>query len=303
MSVDVPTDLGLVRSFVAVAEELHFGRAALRLNVAQPPLSMRIKRLEGALQVRLFDRSRRHVALTEAGAFFLTRARSLLAEAERAQLETRRIARGEEGVLGVGYTPTATFEVLPRVLAAYRSARPRVRLELVEMRSSEQPDALHRGRIELGFVCGPLEAEGLVERVIRRERLVLALPSGHALARRARVPVTALRGVPIVRVRPDVEPAWAAASVAAVRRHGLSLDVVQETDTKIAQLGLVAAGVGGALVSESVAHLGRAGVVYRPLTGLDLQLPLALLCEPHPTARARELIEIAGRLPASPPVR
>jgi len=287
-------DLGLLRSFVAVAEELHFGRAARRLHIAQPPLSMRIKRLEAALDVRLLERSRRHVALTEAGVFLLERARALLAEAERARIETQRVGRGEEGVLCIGYTPTATFEVLPRVLAAYRARRPRVRLELREMRSPEQPDALRRGRIELGFVCAPVASEGLAERVLAHEGLVLALPERHPLASRRKVRAIDLEGLPFVRVRPDVEPGWAGTASAALRRHGVSPEVVQETDGKIAQLGLVAAGIGCALVSESMTRLGRAGVVYRPVVGLRVRLPLTLLSELQPSPRATELIESAA---------
>lgn len=286
-------DLTLLRSFVAVAEELHFGRAARRLHMAQPPLSMRIKRLEDGLGVRLLERSRRHVALTEAGAFLLSRARALLSEAERARHETQRVARGEGGILSVGYTPTATFEVLPRVLAALRKSRPDLRLELREMASPAQPEALRAGRIELGFACGPLQSEGVEEERLRDEALVLALPARHPLAKDRSVPVAALAALPFVLVRPDIEPAWAQASLAALRSRRVRLDVVQETDSKIAQLGLVAAGVGVALVSESVTRLGFRGVAYRPVAGLGLELPLVLLLPARATPRARECAGIA----------
>ncbi len=291
--MNAPADLTLLNSFVAVAEELHFGRAAQRLHIAQPPLSMRIRRLEEDLGVRLLERSRRHVALTEAGAFLLVRARDLLSEAERAQVETQRVARGEGGVLSIGYTPTATFDVLPKVLAAFRKRRPDVRLELREMASPEQPEALRRGRIELGFACGPVGADGLREDVLGREGLVLALPAGHALARERRVALRRLAALPFVLVRPEIEPAWAQASLAALREHRVAIDVVQEADSKIAQLGLVAAGVGLALVSESVQCLGRKGVVFRALTGLDLRLPLVLLSAEPSTPRARECAGLA----------
>src|SRR4051794_214677 len=108
-----------LRSFVAVAEELHFGRAAKRLHITQPPLSVQIRKLEEDIGARLFERDRRHVALTEAGAFFLERARHLLAETERTSLEASRIGRGEAGVLAIGYTPTATYEVLPPLLRTF----------------------------------------------------------------------------------------------------------------------------------------------------------------------------------------
>src|SRR6478609_1279055 len=126
-------ELRLLRSFVVVAEELHFGRAAKRLHISQPPLSTQIRTLEGRLGVRLFERDRRHVALTEGGRFLLERARHLLAEAERSSRELTRIARGESGVLSIGYTPTATYEVLPSLLRRYRASAPDVRFEFVEL--------------------------------------------------------------------------------------------------------------------------------------------------------------------------
>jgi DNA-binding transcriptional LysR family regulator len=158
----------LLRAFVAVAEELHFGRAAKRLHISQPPLSTQIRRLERQLEVRLFERDRRHVSLTEAGTFLLDRARHLLAETERARHEVRRIAQGEAGVLAIGYTPTAVYDLLPKLIPAFAKTRPDVRLELIEMRSAQQPDALRENRIEIGFACGPMSQPDLHERVLVR---------------------------------------------------------------------------------------------------------------------------------------
>jgi DNA-binding transcriptional LysR family regulator len=285
----------LLRAFVAVAEELHFGRAAKRLHISQPPLSMQIRRLELQLEARLFERDRRHVRLTEAGWFMLDRARHLLAETERARLEVRRIAHGESGVLAVGYTPTAMYELLPKLIPAFAKLRPDVRLELIEMRSALQPDALREHRIEVGFACGPLSQPDLHERVLVRERLIAALPASHPLARRSKLSVSALAGQPIVLVRRDVEPLWADASRAAIEGAGHALQVVQEADTKLALLGLVAASVGLSPVSSSMRHLGRRGVTFRDLTGLSLKLPLVSLAREQPSARAAELLQLAAR--------
>jgi DNA-binding transcriptional LysR family regulator len=285
----------LLRAFVAVAEELHFGRAARRLHISQPPLSMQIRRLERQLEAQLFERDRRHVALTEAGTFLLERARHLLAEADRARLEVRRIAQGDAGVLAIGYTPTAVYELLPNVIPMFRRARPNVRLELVELRSSHQPDALRERRIEVGFACGPLGQADLHERVLARETLVAAVPSKHPLARHMRISLAALAAEPIVLVRRDVEPIWADASSAAIAKAGHALRVVQETDTKLALLGLVAAGLGLSPVSSSMQHLGRRGVVFREITGLSIALPLVAVTAARPSARVRELLRLATR--------
>lgn len=298
----------LLRSFVAVAEELHFSRAARRLRISQPPLSVQIRRLEDELGVTLFDRDRRNVALTPAGAALLGRARHLLAEAERATVEVQRVARGERGVLTIGYAATATHQVLPRLVPRFAAAHPDLRLELMELPSPAQAPALREERIELGLACVPVDAPDLVETPLVHERLFVALPRRHPLARRALVPARSLDGVPMVGIRADIEPSWAQASMRALRAAGAVPELVQETDTKIALLGLVAAGLGVSVVSESTVELGRRGVVYRPLAGLHLHLTLAALTPPAPTPRAAAFLELARaafsrpRRAASPPV-
>lgn len=283
----------LLRSFVAVAEELHFGRAARRLHLSQPPLTLQIQKLEAELGARLFERTKRSVALTEAGAVLLGRARHLLSEAARAAEEVGRVARGESGALTIGYTATASHLLLPRVVPLFRAAYPRLRLELREMRSSEQPDALRENRIELGIVCAPVVADGLRETPLLRERLVVVLPRTHRLSKRASVNARDLDGQAYVGVRPDIEPAWAEAAGRALRQAGANLHLVQETDTKIALLGMVAAGVGLSVVSESMATLARRGVVFRPLRGLSLSLPLSGLISGSPTPRAAAFMQLA----------
>jgi DNA-binding transcriptional LysR family regulator len=280
----------LLRSFVAVAEELHFGRAARRLHISQPPLSMQIRKLEALIGTRLFERDRRHVALTEAGGFLLDRARHLLGESARACAEARRIGQGESGALTVGYTATATYEVLPPLIRAFRKARPDVRLELIEMRSPLQPEALRASRIEVGLACGPLKASDLEERVVAKETFVVAVGSQSPLARRASLRVRDLEREPFVLVRPDVEPVWAEACSAALQRAGLQPSIAQETDSKIAMLGLVAANLGVSLVSASMQRLGRAGVRFIPLTNFKLRLPLVSLTLPAASPRARAFL-------------
>lgn len=285
----------LLRSFIAVAEELHFGRAARRLHLSQPPLSVQIKKLEEALGTQLFERDRRHVALTEAGALLLDRARHLLGEAARTCRDVRLVGDGEAGVLAVGYTTTATYQVLPPLVAAYRSEHPNVALELIELRSGAMPDALRSRRIELGLACGPLGASDLDERVLVRERVVVAVGTEHPLARRKRLGWRDLDGQAFILVRPDVEPVWAEACSAALRRERVRFSIAQQTDSKLAMLGLVAAGLGVSLVSQSMQRLRRTGVRYVPLAAGSLRLPLVLLSSPAPSPRAREFVALAAR--------
>jgi DNA-binding transcriptional LysR family regulator len=286
----------LLRAFVAVAEELHFGRAAKRLHLSQPPLSAQIRKLEGELDVRLFERDRRHVALTPAGAELYGRARRLLVEAERATVEVQRLARGETGLLTIGYAAAATHQILPRVVPAFRAARPDVRLGLEELRSREQPAALRDGRVEIGLACTPVDAPDLSEHALVHERPIVVLPARHPLARQKVVPVAALHGQPYIGIRGDLEPAWAQASLRALTRLGVQLEPVQETDTKIALLGLVAAGLGLSVVSQSMQELGRRGVVYRPLSGLALRLTLSVLTSRAPTARPAAFVALLRTL-------
>jgi DNA-binding transcriptional LysR family regulator len=290
-------ELRLLTSFVAVAEELHFGRAAKRLHLSQPPLSAQIMKLEDELSARLFDRSSRRVQLTEAGQALLGRARYLLAETERTRVEVGRIATGQSGRLSIGYTPTATYEVLPPALKAFSKGHPEVQLDVHEMTSPNQVLALRESRIELGFACLPVDSRDLEVRVLCEDALVVALPSGHRLARRmGSVQLSELAPEPFVAVDETVEPGWARACDVAVRRAGLHPRVVQQTDTKIALLGLVASGLGVALVSRSMSALRRRDVVLRPLKGLRVRLPLGLLFRPSISQRARHLMELSARV-------
>jgi DNA-binding transcriptional LysR family regulator len=283
----------LLRAFVAVAEELHFGRAARRLHLSQPPLSMQIRRLESQLGARLFERDRRGVALTGPGEALLGRARHLLAEADRARAEVERVASGAAGVFSIAYTAAATHRLLPRVVPLVRARMPQVRLELSELRSADQVQAIRDGRIELGLVCAPVDALDLALHPLEEERLAVALWQAHPMARRSYLRPRDLEGQPYVAVRSDIEPGWALPVRRAIHANGTHLDVVQETDTKIALLGLIAARVGISVVGESMRALGREGVVYRPLRGLGLRLMLAALTPRQPTPRARTFLTFA----------
>ena len=286
-------EMRLLRSFVVLAEELHFGRAARRLHISQPPLSGQLRRLEDDIGARLFDRTNRHVALTEAGRLLLDRARLLLADAERTSTEVRRVASGETGTLVIAYTPTATYEWLPPLIPLHRARHPEIRLELVEMASPAQPLALHRGRAEVGVACLPVESDGLSVYPVAQDGIVAALPIGHRLAGRKVLGPADLRREAFVGVDPTTEPAWSAEFRRGLRAAGLAPHFVQMADSKLAMLGLVAAGLGVALVSRSMAVLERRGVVFKPVRGIRARLELGLLVPARPTTRAARFVEFA----------
>jgi DNA-binding transcriptional LysR family regulator len=268
-------ELRHLRYFVAVAEELHFGHAAARLRIAQPPLSRQIRDLEREIGTALFSREHRQVALTHAGAAFLPEARRTLAQAERAQRTAQRAARGEVGRLRVGFVEAATYSgVLPEVLGLFRAELPDVGLELFELSSRQQVEALREGRIELGILHSPPHdaAQWLgIERVLK-DPMVAALPAGHRLAGRARVALRSLAPEPFLMFhRPD-GPGLYDRVIAACQTAGFSPQVAQQAGQLQTLVGLVAAGVGVALVPGSLAQLQRPGVVYRPVSGLAVDM-------------------------------
>jgi DNA-binding transcriptional LysR family regulator len=258
-------ELRHLRYFVAVAEELHFGRAAARVHIAQPPLSQQIRQLEQELGVTLFNRTKRRVTLTPAGAAFLGEAERVLAQAERAVHTAQRAGRGEIGRLAVAFVPSADLDILPRLLRAWVPRFPHVELELHTMLPDQQTAALRDGRAEVGLLRLPIDDTGLVVESIRREPLVAVLPARHPLARQARVKVAELRGDAMILFPRHVAPGYRELFDSVCRRAGFVPRVAHETESIQTNLGLVAGGLGVTLMPEPILNLRRAGVVYRPL--------------------------------------
>lgn len=276
-------DLRDCECFVAVAEELHFGRAAARVGMAQPPLSQRIKALEEELGARLFARTSRSVALTAAGEAFWHEARDLLALAGRARETPRRVALGLAGRLRVGFVNPAMDAFLSAALAAFRRQAPEVELTLRELSSREQLEALAAGRLDVGFVrFTGQDVPGLAVRVVSREPYLLALPADHALAGRRRVSLADLDGQAMILPPYEQAHALRPALEAAFARGGATPVVVQEAASKFTMLSLVAAGLGLALLPASVRVWTRAGVVFRDL---EPGLPLVELAAVVPAGR------------------
>jgi DNA-binding transcriptional LysR family regulator len=256
-------ELRHLRYFVAVAEELHFGRAAKRLGIAQPPLSQQIRQLEHRLGVSLFSRTSRQVALTPAGEALLRGARRTLAEMGLAAAAARRAANGETDALRVGYTDSAALSVMPSAIRRFRSALPSVHLDLVEGSTAAQLDAVARDLIDLALVRGPVVQPAMRTEVVLREPFLVALPEHHPLGERETVELRALGAEPMVLFPRHLAPDFHDTISAMCRAAGFTPLVAYEGAEYQTILSLVAAGLGVSLVPRSVENLQRRGVVYR----------------------------------------
>jgi DNA-binding transcriptional LysR family regulator len=259
-------ELRHLRSFVAVAEERHFGRAAERLHMAQPPLSQQIRRLETELGATLLHRTTRNVELAPAGEVLLARAREILAAVDSATEDARRAARGEFGRLAVGFTGSATYALLPQVATALRIELPGVVLDLRgELLTPAQVAGLLDGSLDLGLLRPPVRDGDLAVEVVRREPLVAVLPEGHPLAEADSVPLEELEGEPFVVYPSHFRSVVHDAVEETCAAHGFRPHVALEVSETATLVSFVAAGLGVSLVPESVRHMTVHGAVYRPL--------------------------------------
>jgi DNA-binding transcriptional LysR family regulator len=269
-------ELRHLRYFVAVAEELHFGRAAERLMIAQPPLSQQIQRLEREIGVRLLNRTKRRVELTEAGRLFLDEARRALDHAARGALVAQRAARGEVGRLRIGFVGSASYSILPAVLRGFRQQHPGVELSLQELTTSQQLDALIDRRIDVAFVRRPPQRAGITARVLIEEDFMVALPRTHALGSRSRIALAELANDRFIVFPRVLAAGLYDCVVSACQAAGFSPQIVQETTQTPVMIGLVAAGLGVALVPASVRIFKWDNVAYialrppRPTTNIVL---------------------------------
>jgi DNA-binding transcriptional LysR family regulator len=260
-----PFELNQLRYFVAVAEELNFRRAARRLNISQPPLSRHISLLEHALGLRLFDRTNRSVRLTAGGERFLHDAIDILKRAEAAALFARQTARGESGALVLGFVPSATLEVVPRIVIAARAQMPGLSLTLREMMTFEQVEGLAAGSLELGLTRLPGRSPNLVLRRVWSEPFVLALPKGHPLAARPDLSVHDLNGQDFIGYSTERGGFLFEVLHGYLNSAGVQPKIVYSVSQARTVLSLVDAGIGVGFVPRSHARITMENTEIRTL--------------------------------------
>jgi DNA-binding transcriptional LysR family regulator len=259
-------ELRHLRYFLAVAEERHFGRAAKRLRIAQPPLSRQIHALEAEVGLPLFDRAKRRIELTPAGTAFLTHARRVFEVIDDGVHEARRAAAGQIGRIAVGYPTSVAFGGLVDLLGAFRAHSPGVEVTLRELAPQDQVDALKDGRIDVGFVRTPIDGDGLASCRVYREPLLIVLPEGHPLAGHRRIALSLLAREPFVCFPRSRSPTFFDFLMRLCHDAGFTPRIAQEAPL-LDILSLVAAGFGVAMLPGSVRAAGRPGVVFRPIQG------------------------------------
>ncbi|GAB7534847.1 LysR substrate-binding domain-containing protein [Burkholderia sp. 3C] len=286
-------DFRLIRQlwmFLAVAEEKHFGRAAQRLNMSQPPLTEQIKVLEQSLKLTLFERSRRGTRLSAAGAAILPAVRQFADQVERLERVVREVAAGQSGVLQVGAITSAMLDTVPALQAALKRDHPGLSVFVREIDSVEAIPALQSGELDVAFVrLDGAAAHGIDSLPLAEDRLAVALPRGHALAALSRVRLRALADESLVMSSRQVSPAYFDLLTAICRENGFSPRVLHEVRSVTSQIAYVGCGQGVALVPASMRKLASESVVFRPLRERVMVVTAALAWNParhHPTVDA-----------------
>ena len=260
-------ELRHLRYFVAVAQELNFTRAAARLHTSQPSLSQQIRQLEAEIGIALLDRSRHHVALTDGGRIFLREVRDILGRLEHAGRLAKQAAGGRGGELAVGTFPAADVSILPRLRALIATQLPDLRLLLHSKYALDPCMGLQSGALDVAFMRGPLNADGLDSIELLRESIVVVLPAHHQLARRRQIPVALLHDLPCITMDRSLAPALHDAIALLYRQAHIRMQAVSRADNVVGHLQLVQEGLGYALLPESVGALLPPGVVLKPLAG------------------------------------
>jgi DNA-binding transcriptional LysR family regulator len=261
--MDEEIELRHLRYFLAVAETLHFSKAAERLGIAQPPLSQQIKRLETLLGHRLFDRTTRGVTLTLAGQLLAERARGTLEKIQDDLAQVRRLGRGEEGTLTVGFAGSTIFTSLPDAIESYRRQYPKVELRLRELSTSAQLAGLLEGTLDLAFLRDGDPTEGVEIQTLVKERFIVVLPESHALARRRTLRIRDLKAEPFVLFARRNGPLAFDRTIACCESEGFRPKIVQDAPQWPTLVRLVAAGLGVSLAPEGISKVATPGAVYR----------------------------------------
>ena len=262
----IELELRHLRYFVAVAEELHFSRAAKRLHMAQPPLSQQIRKLEQHIGHPLFTRNSRTVTLTQAGEALLERSRYILRRLDDDLETVRRVGRGEIGTLTVGFIGSAMLTVLPALISSYRKRFEKVDLRLRELTTSSLVEAIRQGAVDLGFLRDAGPTEGLVVENMLAERFVIALAKRHRLAGRKKISLADLKEEPLILFARELGPLAWDKTIALCETSGIRPAIVQDAPEWLTVLRLVSSGLGFSIAPACVATIQTPGVVCRELT-------------------------------------
>ena len=265
-----------LRYFLALADELHFGRAAQRLSITQPPLSLNIQQLEASVGARLFDRDSKGVRLTAAGLVFRESAQALLAKADEARLLAREIEAGSVGRLRVGFVGSVLFRGLPQWLETYQASHPRIDVALSELNSQEQIDALMHDELDLGFVHTQRVPAELQTALVHADRFLCCVNASHALARRRKVSLLHLRDEPFVLFSRKASPDYYTRIIEMCGAQGFYPRVRHEVRHWLSVVSLVSQGMGVSVVPAPLERSGMAGAVFRPF--VETTMPSEVYC-------------------------
>lgn len=270
-------ELRHLRYFIAVAEDLHFGRAALRLHISQPPLSQQIRSLEQEAGVELFTRTAKRIELTAAGKEFLKYARAALVQVEQGVQSAQRVHRGEVGRLSVGFITSMAYTYLPWVVRVFRNRYPAVELVLTEQETWNQIQALQEHSLDVGILRGPVNVSGLATTRALTEPFMIALPDDHVLSRKPIVRLSALAHEPFIMFPRSIGGRFHEAVSALFHEAGFSPIVSQEAVQMHVAVGLVSARLGIAVVPTSIRLLSMPGVVFRRLAETSVNAEIVIV--------------------------
>lgn len=263
-------ELRHLRYFVTVAEELNFSKAALKLYTAQPSLSQQIKDLEEDVGVRLLNRTKRKVELTEEGAVFLEQARLTLAQADKAIAMARQVSKAKQQLLRIGFVPVAEMKIFPFVLPSLRVQNAELKIELLSINNLEQMRLLKKGDIDLTFTRNNFQSEDIESLFVLREPLIFLLPKDHPLAKYERIPVKALEGIDFIIPAIEQSQTLHTTILDFAKANGVQFNIVQKADNILFNINSIGMGLGCTILPAYIAPLSMNNTVIRPL---DVELP------------------------------
>lgn len=263
-------ELRHLRYFITVAEELNFSKAALKLYTAQPSLSQQIKDLEEDVGVKLLNRTKRKVELTEEGAVFLEQARLTLAQADKAIAMARQVSQAKQQMLRIGFVPVAEMKIFPYVLPNLRVQNPDLKIELLSLNNTEQMKLLKKGELDLTFTRYNFNSDEIESQFVIREPLIFILPKDHPLAKYDRIPVKALNGIDFIIPSAEQSLILHNAILDFAKANGIEFNIVQKTNNILFNINSIGIGLGCTILPGYIAPLTMNNTVIRPL---DVELP------------------------------